>query len=318
MDWSTKRFIFFKNYLFRSSIRVCVICSHNKYAYIHIYMFMQHPNDTIIRQTHNDEVARINDARKEDTGRLLYKIFYLSSLFVSFERVVQSLHVRGSWRPNITEIFWPQSYGRQRCVFLVLHGCSTGPWSKLFCVLAFPTTRVYLRLLLYCLPSFSPISPGSLNSTDRNSTRRPYITFKLPRADMDTPPRLLPISGDWDVSLPLSLEWPVWSSSSGNKLSSSSEVTLFRCVSLWEYNGIFFTSSHFISQFPPTRFPLITATRMCHSFRCITLNGIFGQVNRSKHNNPSLIIFQNSTCGIFFTFVSITLTHILQNNLQGQ
>ena len=27
---------------------------------------------------------------------------------------------------------------------------------------------------------------------------------------------------------------------------------------------IFFTSSHFISQFPPTRFPLITATRMCH------------------------------------------------------
>ena len=30
----------------------------------------------------------------------------------------------------------------------------------------------------------------------------------------------------------------------------------------WE----FFTSSHFISQFPPTRFPLITAIRMCHFF----------------------------------------------------
>ena len=29
---------------------------------------------------------------------------------------------------------------------------------------------------------------------------------------------------------------------------------------LWEY----FTSSHFISRFPPTRFPLITAIRMCH------------------------------------------------------
>ena len=28
----------------------------------------------------------------------------------------------------------------------------------------------------------------------------------------------------------------------------------------WE----FFTSSHFISQFPPTPFPLITAIRMCH------------------------------------------------------
>ena len=49
-----------------------------------------------------------------------------------------------------------------------------------------------------------------------SSIRRPFITFKLPRSDMDTPPRLLPISGDRDVSLPLSLEWPVWSSSSGN------------------------------------------------------------------------------------------------------
>ena len=28
--------------------------------------------------------------------------------------------------------------------------------------------------------------------------------------------------------------------------------------------GIVFTSSHFISQFPPTQFPLITAIRMCH------------------------------------------------------
>ena len=59
----------------------------------------------IIKQTHNDKVARTNDAREEDAGRLLYKIFYLSSLFVSFERVVQNLRVRGSWRPKITEIF---------------------------------------------------------------------------------------------------------------------------------------------------------------------------------------------------------------------
>ena len=116
--------------------------------------------------------------------------------------------MRGSWRPNITEIFWPRSYGRQRCVFLVLHGCSTG-------ALAFLTTSRLPPQL------YSPVSTGSLNLTDRNSTvlcsiRRPYITFKLPRGDMDTPPQLLPISSDRDVSLPLSLEWPVWSSSSGN------------------------------------------------------------------------------------------------------
>ena len=87
--------------------------------------------DAIIIKTPDDKVARINDARKEDAGRLLYKIFYLTSLFVSFERVVPSLRLRESWRPNITEIFWPRSYGRQRCVFLVLHGCSTEHWLSL-------------------------------------------------------------------------------------------------------------------------------------------------------------------------------------------
>ena len=116
--------------------------------------------------------------------------------------------MRGSWRPNITEIFWPRSHGRQRCVLLVLHGCST--WALVFLT----TPRLPPQL-------YSPVSTGSLNPTDRNSTvlcsiRRPYITFKLPRGDMDTPPQLLPISSDRDVSLPLSLEWPVWSSSGGN------------------------------------------------------------------------------------------------------
>ena len=62
-------------------------------------------------------------------------IKYFTSHFICkvSKRVTQSLRVRGSWGPNITEIFWPRSYGRQRCVFLVLHGCSTGPWSKLLC-----------------------------------------------------------------------------------------------------------------------------------------------------------------------------------------
>ena len=115
--------------------------------------------------------------------------------------------MRRSWRRNITEIFWPRSYGRQPCVFLVLHGCSTEHW---------------LSLLHLVSPQlYSPVSTGSLDPTDRNSTvlcsiRQPYITFKLPRGDMDTPPQRLPISSDRDVSLPLSLEWPVWSSSSGN------------------------------------------------------------------------------------------------------
>ena len=89
--------------------------------------------------------------------------------------------------------------------------------SPLSGVLAFPTTpRLCPSPTILLVLNYTRLSVLSLNSTDRNSTRRPYITFKFPRADMDTPPRLLPISGDRDVSLPLSLEWYVWSSSSGN------------------------------------------------------------------------------------------------------
>ena len=61
-----------------------------------------------------------------------------------------------------------------------------------------------------------------------------------------------------------SLKSHVWSSSSGNNChavqrSLSSGASVYDCTM-----RIFFSSSHFVSQFPPTRFPLITAIRMCH------------------------------------------------------
>ena len=137
-------------------------------------------------------------------------IKYFTSHFICkvSKRVTQSLRVRGSWGPNITEIFWPRSYGRQRCVFLVLHGCSTGPWSKLFCVLAFPTTSCLLpssTVLLALLLAYLPLS----------SIRRPYITFKLPRSNIDTPQRLrnlfrFPATGMCHFLPVHHLEWHFW------------------------------------------------------------------------------------------------------------
>ena len=50
----------------------------------------------------------------------------------SFRKIYLSLYlkglcVRGSWIPNRPATYWPpQSYGHQRCVSLVLWGCSTG------------------------------------------------------------------------------------------------------------------------------------------------------------------------------------------------
>ena len=61
-----------------------------------------------------------------------------------------------------------------------------------------------------------------------------------------------------------SLKSNVSSSSSGNNChavqrSHSSGASVYESIMRF-----FFTSSHFISQFQPTRLPLITAIRMCH------------------------------------------------------
>ena len=53
----------------------------------------------------------------------------------------------------------------------------------------------------------------------------------------------------------------------------------------WE----FFSSSHFISQFPPTRFPLITAIKMCHLLPVHHLGMAF--LAGSKGQNTTYIAF---------------------------
>ena len=75
--------------------------------------------------------------------------------------VTQSLRVRGSWRPNITELFWPRSYGRQRCVFLVLHGCSTGALESTLLEAGFP----YYNTSISVSNSTPSRLSGSSNST---------------------------------------------------------------------------------------------------------------------------------------------------------
>ena len=60
------------------------------------------------------------------------------------------------------------------------------------------------------------------------------------------------------------------------------QFTLFRCISLWVYHGEFFSSSHFVCQFPPTRFPLITAVRMCHPLPVHHLGMVFLAGSKAK------------------------------------
>ena len=108
-----------------------------------------------------------------------------------------------------------------------------------------PLARVWLSL------PHSSITPSPTVTATRTGTLTSVLTELY---NSSTPTR----SPTW------SLKWHVWSSSSGNNChavqrSLSSGASVYECTM-----GIFFSSSHFISQFPPTWFPLITAIRMCH------------------------------------------------------
>ena len=74
------------------------------------------------------------------------------------------------------------------------------------------------------------------------------------------PLQFLPISGDRDVSLPLSLEWPVWSSSSGNNCHAVHR-SLSSGASLW---GGTFTLSHIISRAHLRDFFRLLTIGMCY------------------------------------------------------
>ena len=99
------------------------------------------------------------------------------------------------------------------------------PWSPLYWVLAFLTTT--------CLPPTPTLlnCPLLFNSSALYYLQTP--TWRYGHASM--PPQFLLISGDRDVSLPLSLEWPVWLSSSGNNChavqrSLSSGVSVYESI----------------------------------------------------------------------------------------
>ena len=158
--------------------------------------------------------------------------------------------VRGSWRSNITAIFWPQSYGHQRCVFLVLQGCSTGG----------PGPTLLADGFLYCILSASSLDP---NSSGPKWPLRPDVAFLTTSHLQMSRTQLSYII----VRRPLDLCNRMF-----NRHQAEITVMQFRGHSLpvhqfmsvpWE----FFSLSHFISQFPPTRFPLITAITMCQGLQ---------------------------------------------------
>ena len=210
-----------------------------------LYCHLQHHNDTINKHRH----------RKTS----LEKYLYLSLYCKGSKRFTQGLCVRGSWRPNrncniLTPLLRPSA----------------------LCLSCFPDAQPEAQRLtllgdgfLYCILSAFSLDPNS------SGPQAPSAWCGLPTTSRLAPSPTLTGTGTsvltelYNSSTPThsptwSLKSHVWSSSSGNNChavhrSLSSGASVYECTM-----GIFFTSSHFISQFPPTRFPLITAIRMCH------------------------------------------------------
>ena len=162
-------------------------------------------------------------------------------------------------------ILTPHSNGRQRCVFLVLLMLKRRPWGPLCWVLAFftasyqqllwspnsigvpegPLSRMWLSL-----PHLVPFSsPNGTGTRTQLSWLLSWLSYIIVQRPLDHPLDLWNLMFDRHQTEITVMQF------TGHSLSVRQSMSV-----PWE----FFSSSHFISQFLPTRFPLITAIRMCH------------------------------------------------------
>ena len=224
-----------------------------------LYCHLQHRNDTIIK-THAD----------------FFNNIYLSLYCKGSKRVTQGLRVRGSWRSNITRIFWPHCYGSQRCVFLVLHGCSTrGPAG---CLLS----------LLHLISNFSgPQLIRAPNPFGLVWLSLPQLISNWLQLNWHLTSVLTAL---YNNSTPTRSPPDLWNRVF-NRHQAEINVMQFTGHSLPVHQSMsvlweFFSSSHFISQFPHTRFPLITAIRMCHLLPVHHLGMAFLAGSKGQNTTP--------------------------------
>ena len=165
---------------------------------------------------------------------------YLSLYCKGSKRVTQGFTVRGSWRPNRTAIYWPPLlWSSALCISRSPGLLNRRPRGSAFCrVLAFFTTSCHQRV--------SKTPSGVPRATSARSGF-PYHISSLTLTVW-----LLVLTEIYNSSTPTqsptqSLEWHVWSSSSGNNCHAVHR-SLSSGVSVYECTMGFSTLSHFVSQ----------------------------------------------------------------------
>ena len=176
--------------------------------------------------------------------------------------------MRGSWRPHRTAIYWPRLlWPLALCLSRspgLLNRRPRGP----LCWLSLP----------HLVSNFSgpQLIRGSKSPFGLMWLSLPQLVYNSVSNCLTSVLTELYNSSTPTQSPTRSLEWHVWSTSSGNNCHA-----FHRSLSsgLWVYHGIFFTLSHFIRQIPPSRFLSITGHWDVSLPSGASLwNGIFGRV----------------------------------------
>ena len=166
--------------------------------------------------------------------------------------------VRGSWRPNISAIIWPTLlWPLTLCLYRSPGLLNRRSWGPFCWVMAFFTAS-YLHLL------WTPIQSGAPSPFGLVWLSLPHLVYNSVRSLTGT----LSWLSYMIVQRPLNCLLDLWNGMF-DRHQAEINVMQFTGHSLPVHQSMsvpweFFTSSHFISQFPPTRFLLITGIRTCH------------------------------------------------------
>ena len=185
---------------------------------------------------------------------------YLSLYCKGSRRVTEGLRVRGSWRPN------------RNCNIL-----TPNLWPSALCLSCSPAGQPEAQRptllgdgFLYCILSASSLDPNSIEGIESFGLvwlSLPHLIYNSVRS-LTATLWLLSWLSYIIVQRQLSRLLDFW-----NRMLDchQAEITVMQFTghSLPVHQSMsvpweFFTSSHFISPFPPSRFPLITAIRICH------------------------------------------------------
>ena len=199
-----------------------------------------------------------------DAGRLLYKNIYLSLYCKGSKRVTQGLRVRGSWRPNRNcNILTPNLLAVNVVSFSFSRAAQPMAQGPLCWVMAFFIASYHHHI-------WTPTHQGPNGPFGLMWLSLPHIVLSV--SNSTGTPTQLPWLLSWlsyiIVQRPLDRPLDLWNRMF-NRYQAEITVMQFTGHSLPVHQSMsvpweFFSSSHFISQFPPMRFPLITAIRMCH------------------------------------------------------